>query len=273
MGNDAVFEQALAFLESFRIHNPRLKLAMIPFADDIQKIERLAPIFDFEILKLDTSRWDEMAHDFYPGVETKYKNRLRKLAIFDLDHPAVMYIDLDTVILQDLTFVAEKLCNDSVDFICTAIKNDPWVYNEKFKTHAQFAQSKRFSDGFFAFNARKIGHKAYTILRDNKALYYDVRATDVYSQPATNFVVDMLGLRVAEVYRIYPNVSPQTWYAGRLTEVDGTVLSQDGGRVLFVHWAGPVDFTRDFKLKSLFEHFQIAARARIAEFSAVKDRQ
>jgi hypothetical protein len=268
MGNDAVFEQALAFLESFRTHNPQLNLAMIPFAADIQKMERLAPIFNFEILRLDTSRWDEMAREFYPGVEQKYKNRLRKLAIFDLDHPAVIYIDLDTVVLQDLAFIAEKLLNDSVDFICTAIKNDPWVYNETFKTHAQFAQSKRFSDGFFAFNAGKIGNKAYEIMRDNRALYFDVRATDVYSQPATNFIVDMLGLRVSEVYRIYPNVSPQTWYAGRLTEVNSGVLSQDGGRVLFVHWAGPVDFNGDFKLKSLFAHFQAAARDRIAGYSA-----
>ena len=268
MGNDAVFEQALAFLESFRRNNPLLKLSMIPFADDIQKMESLAPLFNFEILLLDTARWDEMAREFYPGAEQKYRNRLRKLAIFDLDHPAVIYIDLDTVVLQDLAFVAEKLCDDSVDFICTAIKNDPWVYNDKYKAHAQFAQSKRFSDGFFAFNARKIGPKAYAILRDNMALYLEVRATDVYSQPATNFIVDMLGLRVSEVYRIYAKVSPQTWYAGRLTEVDGTVLSQDGGRVLFVHWAGPVDFTRDFKLKSLFERFQAAARARIAGFGA-----
>jgi len=269
MGNDAVFPQALAFLESFRAHNPLLRLAMIPFADDIQKMERLAPIFNFDILQLDTSRWDELAREFYPGVEQKYMNRLRKLAIFDLDDPAIIYIDLDTVVLQDLTFIAEKLVNDSVDLICTAVNNDPWVYNEKFKANAQFARSKRFSDGFFAFNSRNIGNKGYNVLLENKSLYFDVRASGVYSQPATNFIVDMLALRVGEVYRLYPSISPQVWYAGRLQELDGKVISTDGGKVLFVHWAGPVDFNRDFKLKWLFEHFQSAARARIAQSGVI----
>jgi len=269
MGNDAVFAQALAFLESFRAHNPLLRLAMIPFADDIRKMERLAPIFNFDILQLDTGRWDGLAHEFHPGVEQKYMNRLRKLAIFDLDDPAIIYIDLDTVVLQDLSFIAEKLVDHSTDFICTATNNDPWVYNEKFRTHPQFARSKRFSDGFFAFDPRNIGNKAYNILIENKALYFEMRASGVYSQPATNFIVDMLALRVGEVHRLYPHISPQVWYAGRLKELDGKVTSSDGGKVLFVHWAGPVDFNHDFKLKSLFEHFQSAGRARIAEFGVV----
>jgi hypothetical protein len=268
LANDAVFGQALAFLESFRTHNPNLRLAMIPFADDIRKLERVAPVFNFDILKLNTARWDELSREFFPRVEQKYKNRLRKLAIFDLDHPATIYIDLDTVVLKDMSFIGEKLVNNSVDVICTAINNDPWVYNEKYKSHPQFAGSKRFSDGFFAFGARNIGQSAYRILSENRALFLEIRAAGVYSQSATNFILDMLGLRIGEVYNLYPKISPQVWYAGRLKESNGTVTAADGREVLFVHWAGPVDFDRDFQLKELFVRYQSAGKARIAKFEA-----
>jgi hypothetical protein len=269
LANDAVYSQALAFLESFRSHNPGLRLSMIPFADDIRKLERLAPVFNFNVLQLDTARWDELAREFYPGVGQQYKNRLRKLAIFDLDYPATIYIDIDTVVLKDLGFIAERLVDNSVDVICTAVNNDPWVYNDKYKSHPQLVRSKRFSDGFFAFGARHIGRDAYRILTENRELYSEVRATGVYSQPITNFVVDMLGLRIRAVYDLYPQISPQVWYAGRLAESDGTVTSEDGRDVLFVHWAGPVNMNGDFRLKSLFERYRSAGAARVAKFGAI----
>jgi hypothetical protein len=264
MANDAMFAEGLAFLESFRTHNPTLPLSMIPFADDIAKIERLSPIYRFDILQLDTRRWDELARGFYPTSQQKYRNRLRKLAIFDVKAPTTIYLDIDVVVLKDLSFLAAKIIDGTTDLICTGINNDPYVYNPNYKAHPQLLRSKRFSDGFFAFNPGKIdADGAFRAIVENMDMYLEVRALDVYSQPATNFVIDMLGLRVREVYSLFPRVSPQVWYAGRISEQDGQVTAEDGKDVLFVHWAGPVNFKRDFRLKTLFDRYHSAGLSRI----------
>lgn len=266
LANDVMFAQGLAFLESFRAHNPMLPLSMIPFADDIAKLERLSPIYGFDILQLDTKRWDELAREFFPSSQQRFQNRLRKLAIFDVKSPATIYMDIDTVVLRDLSFLTPKIVDGTADVICTAIHNDPWVYKQSYKSHGQLANSKRFSDGFFAFNPVKIdGDGAFRTITENKELYLEVRAAEVYCQPVTNFIVDMMGLKTREVYSLFPGVSPQVWYAGRLTEQDGHVIADDGREVLFVHWAGPVDFAREFRMKNLFERYHSAGLSRIAE--------
>ena len=266
LANDAVFRQGLAFLESFRTHNPTSPLSMIPFADDIAKFESVSKIYNFDIRQIDTRRWDELAGEFYPDAGQKCRNRLRKLAVFDIKSPAVVYLDIDIVVLKDLSFLDAKIIDGSADFICTGIKNDPWVYNDNYKLHEQLKNSKRFSDGFFAFNPDRINTDvALRVLAEkNMDLYLEVRAPRVYSQPVTNFVVDMLNLKVGEVYRLFPNLSPQVWYAGRIIEQDGGAIAEDGKEVLFIHWAGPVDFDQDFRMKNLFCRYHSAALERLA---------
>jgi hypothetical protein len=265
LANDVMFSQGLAFLESFRAYNPDLTLSMIPFADDIAKFERISSIYHFDILQLDTQRWDELAKEFFPNAQQKYRNRLGKLAIFDVKSPTTIYLDLDIVVLKDLTFLATKIIDGTADMIFAATNNDPWVYNETYRAHAQFANSRRFSDGFFAFNPTKFdGDRAFRVVAENKDLYLEVRAAGVYCQPVTNFIVDMMGLKTREVYSLFPKISPQVWYGGRLTEQDGQAIAHDGREVLFVHWAGPVDFASDFAMKNLFERYRSAGLRRIA---------
>lgn len=274
MANDAVFEQCLAFLESFRMSNPSLRLTMIPFAADIERLSALTGIYDFTISPVDTGRWDALAERLYPGAQQKHKNRLRKLSIFDMPYDFNMYIDIDVVVLKDMRFIFDALYkDDDVNFICTAINNDPWVYNPHYQSDARLAKSKRFSDGFFAFKGAKLRGLAYSTLIENLDFYLSVRASDVFSQPATNFIVDMAGIEVREVYRLFPEVSPQVWYAGRIEDVGGEILAEDGRDVLFVHWAGPVNFDGDYKMKPLFERFREAAHARLDGPASPRERQ
>ncbi len=266
LANDAVFKQGLAFLESLRVHNPTLKLSMIPFADDIHNFERLQEIYEFDILRFDVTRWDDLAREFFPGASQKYRNRLRKLSIFDVQSPATIYLDLDMIVLRDLNFLVKPITSGEADFICTATSNDPWVYNPSYKDHPVLQQARRFSDGFFTFNSAKISADiAYTTVVNNKGLYLSVRADQVYCQPITNFIVDMLGLKIREVFRLFPNISPQVWYAGQQLQWTGDhVASNDGKEVLFIHWAGPLDMSTDFRFRELFEIYLERARIRAA---------
>lgn len=264
LANDAVFQQGLAFLESFRAYNPSLRLSMIPYADDIDGLSKLQEVYEFDILSLDVGRWDDLAHRFFPGVAKKFVHRLRKLAIFDVEAPCTIYLDLDMVVLRDLSFLIEPITSGAADFICTATGNDPWVYKEIYKSISQLSNAKRFSDGFFVFNPSKFGRdRAFNIVVENEALYRAVRADQVYCQPVTNFVVDMLEVSVKEVYSLFPDISPQVWYAGEKLSLSGDrVISSDGKDVLFVHWAGPVDTSKDFRFKELFESYVERSRQR-----------
>ena len=269
LANDVVYEQVIAFLESFRTCNPSMKLSMIPFADDIDKLSRLTGVYDFDILNENLARWDSLADEIFPGAQIKHRNRLRKLSIFDATADATIYIDIDTVVLKNFDFLRTPIVSGDVDFICTAAGNDPWVYNEKYKNYARLRQSKRFSDGFFVFNPHKINvDLAYKTLINNKEVYLDVRAEQVYSQPITNFIVDMLELKLREVYSIFPDISPQVWYAGEALSLgDGVVKAADGRDVLFVHWAGPVDMSDNFRFKDLYETY--VSRAKKRAFGAI----
>lgn len=267
LANDAVFNEGLAFLESFRTYNPMSPLSMIPFADDVERFDSIAKIYNFDILQLNMGRWDDLARELYPNSPQKFRNRLRKLAVFDVNKATAVYIDIDIVVLKDLSFLDAKIIDGTADFICTGTHNDPFVYNEQYKLHHEFDNCKRFSDGFFAFNPRRISaDTAYRVLTENMNLYLEIRSLQVYSQPATNFVVDMLNLNVMEVYRLFRNVAPQTWYnSPRLTERNDGAVCEDGREVLCIHWAGPVDFDADFRMKGLFSRYQSAALARLSD--------
>jgi hypothetical protein len=236
---------------------------MIPFADDVEKFQRIQSVYAFDILTFGMTRWDALAKEFYPGAPTKYMNRLRKLSVFDAKGAATIYLDIDTVVLKDLSFLAEPLASGKADLICTATANDPWVYNQTYKDHPKLRLSRRFSDGFFAFNPRKVdADLAYNTIVANKDLFLSVRA-EVYSQPATNFVADMNSLQIGEVFRLFPNISPQAWYnSPKLNWIDNQVVSDDGREVLFVHWAGPVEMSEKVRFRELFDTYCNRGRSR-----------
>ena len=265
LANDVVYRQAIAFLESFRTYNPDLRLSLIPFADDLFYLEKLGSLYRFDVVTADPRPWDELSKEVFPGAPQKYANRLRKLLVFDVKAPTTVYVDIDTLVLRDMKFLAEYLLADKSDFLCVATGNDPWVYNESYKNHSQFARAKRFSDGFFALRSDLInGPMARQLLDTHRNLYLSVRAPQVYCQPITNFIVDMLGLRVNEVSSVFPFISGKVWYAADSLTSDGPrVKAADGREVLFVHWAGPVEVTGDVPLGETFLHYLNLAKARI----------
>jgi hypothetical protein len=49
LANDGIYDLVVAFLNSFRIHNPTLPLCLIPYRNDIQRISKLAAKYNFAI--------------------------------------------------------------------------------------------------------------------------------------------------------------------------------------------------------------------------------
>jgi hypothetical protein len=113
LANDRVFDNVVAFLNSFRAHNPTTELCLIPFADDVERTMALASRYDFttftdeDVLR----RCDAIGARFHGKPAGHY----RKLAAWHGQFDRFLYIDCDTVVLEPVDFVFDYL--DEYDFL------------------------------------------------------------------------------------------------------------------------------------------------------------
>jgi hypothetical protein len=107
LANDAILDIAIAFLNSFRAHNPSTALCLIPFDTDIDRISALRDRFGFTIWtdRAALHRCDEISRSFHDRTAGQY----RKLAMWDGPFDEFVYIDCDTVVLHDIGFVFAHL--------------------------------------------------------------------------------------------------------------------------------------------------------------------
>lgn len=129
LANDAIIDVTVAFLNSFRIHNPVVPLCLIPFGDDIEKLSTLAKIYDFEIFSNRDllERCDRIAFNFFDWRCGQF----RKLCAFEGPFDEFVYVDCDTIVLNDLYFTFQFL--DHYDFIFShsdAPHLRRWVWKE-----------------------------------------------------------------------------------------------------------------------------------------------
>jgi len=102
LANDRVIELAIAFLNSFRHYNPTIPLCLIPYASDLQEISKLAEKYKFsifsdqEILR-ECDRSSECIHGRIYG-------EFRKQSAWMGEFDQFFYIDIDTVVLQNIEF-------------------------------------------------------------------------------------------------------------------------------------------------------------------------
>jgi len=103
LSNDNMYDLTVAFLNSFRHHNPDLPLCLIPFNDNIEKISRLKDTYDFFVYDNATllTRCDEISTQFHDRVLGAY----RKLAAWEGPFERFVYIDVDTVLVSNIEFV------------------------------------------------------------------------------------------------------------------------------------------------------------------------
>ena len=109
VANDAILDLAIAFLNSFRVHNPSMPLCLIPFNDDVETLSKLAGEYDFGVWSDPaTLAWcDAVSQKFHDRSVGQY----RKLAMWDGPFDEFIYIDTDTVVLTDLDFVFAHLAD------------------------------------------------------------------------------------------------------------------------------------------------------------------
>jgi hypothetical protein len=251
LANDHVYDLAVAFLNSFRRHNPAMPLCLIPFRSDIARLKSLAPIFHFNIYDDDDylAECDAISEQFHGRVVGQY----RKLAIWNGAFDEFIFIDVDTVVLHSLDFAFEFLSD--YEFV-VSISDIPFLLDWVWKDVADLVDK---------LDARQIGYAANTgfivstrgmlgrdevrskvdaavALRDNMNLH-------CYEQPFFNYLIITSGKRYSSLVDIKlrrnrPDIPEEAWagmqYDG-VTLRDGYVYLNDDpdpANFAFVHWNG-----------------------------------
>lgn len=141
LANDGIIDLAIAFLNSFRVHNPSLLLCLIPYNSHYSRLKTLQDIYSFSILEdPEILKWcDGIQSHFFD----QYRGHFRKLATWQGEFDEFIYIDVDTVILSNLDFVFDFL--KDWDFV-TSHSNFPslkqWVWQEGIETTGYLTEAQ-----------------------------------------------------------------------------------------------------------------------------------
>jgi hypothetical protein len=268
LANDAILHWALPFLESFRATNPDVALLLIPFDERIDRLAELAGIYRFEILERDYADMTLFGEIAFPRREPMHA-RLRKLALFDIEAPGVVYLDTDTIVTADLSPLLRRLAATDERSLTYASETPGWVYRVDAPPARRIHRGPQFSTGFLALSGPPIG--SATILRtvrENLVEYLLTRAAGVIDQPVINFAADALGIPLGRLdatglfsYRNWVR-DPQI--------IDGDAAPQDelGRPVAFLHWAGEKRASGVAPHWNRFQAIRRAASRRVASLPA-----
>jgi hypothetical protein len=248
LANDRVFDQTVAFLNSFRAHNPDLPLCLIPYDIDIERIRALAARYRFSIFENQEflSICDEVSRSFHGRVRGHY----RKMAIWNGVFEEFLYIDIDTVVLKAVDFVFPLL--DKFDVV-TSHSNDPhsrkFVWKDSIVPNGEMTAKEieyATNTGFILSRAGLFDRAEIPSLVEGARRVAEHMELLCVEQPLLNYLMVKSTDRYTSLRHINEadataNLPAECW-AGDSSwkiDVDGT-SSYDGEPkdVLFVHWAG-----------------------------------
>lgn len=246
IANDGVIDNTIAFLNSFRAFNPRIALCLVPYDDSIDRISALESIYDFTIWRdaEHFSQCDRISMQFHGTVYGHY----RKIALWEGPFDEFIYIDTDTVVLQNVNFVFDYL--QRYAFV-TSHSNIPsirkWVWKDTINEVTELTREQisfAANTGFIASRASNLSvARAFDVLPHALSL---VRHMELLcrEQPFLNYLFVTSGFRFTSLRALYErllsdDISIERWGGNKLDiSVNGRIVDQHYPRTLLVHWAG-----------------------------------
>lgn len=246
--NDRVYNWTIAFLNSYRTFNPDLRLLLIPFNDECDRILRLQDTYNFEIYT-DPSfeRLEAIGQAFELGYTPTGPYWFRRYASFWGPCDRFMYLDARQVVLADLQPVIRAL--DDYDFellhFDCAIDQvyTPGDFRRKLLRQGK---ARGFNSGRWAarkelFSMEELEQFATTALQIRNQL--NPRNTD---QAFINYCCDMKPVRYGHVAEVLGGVCQSAWarQSGSIYQENGKYYLWDYGgndhkkQFLILHWAG-----------------------------------
>lgn len=267
LGNDAVQDWAIAFLESFRASNPDLALTLIPFDDKIGGIARLAAHYRFDILDHPLLPWlDALGSALRPSATppSDMHRAFRKFIAFFGKYESFLYLDADIVVLEPVLPIFNAL--ESSRLAMLYLDNAPaYVYRPSAFRQQMVEQygAQLCSSGAWASRRALFDQASLAALHRQASLDRADFAPGVYDQPFFNYCFDRGGLRYAHTRVLLPD-SPSRYWAGcphcvqrgAHWVIASPGACDDGARLTLLHWAGyDLDWTMPYR--ELFSHYRL----------------
>ena len=247
LASDRILDLAIAFLNSFRAHNPDIPLCMIPYNERSPRVAQLAPAYGFSLFpRPELLPRCEALGRFVLGREA---GTFRKLALWEGDFDEFVYINADTLVLADVSFCFDHLAEH--DFV-TSHSHAPgllqWVWKPSVRECGLLTKDQiDFSANTGFIVSRKPALRLEEVERRKgdaaeAAPWMTEGCTD---QPLLNYLMVTSGRRYTSLSRLresgaHPSLPREVWAGQRGGAVEGGRISFAGepGPVLLVHWAG-----------------------------------
>jgi hypothetical protein len=247
LANDVVYDFAIAFLNSLRTTNPTIPLCLIPFSAEIHRLQKEANRYNFLVLD-DPSllqRCDRISESIHHTTIGHY----RKLAAWEGVFDRFIYVDVDTIILDDVTIAFPFL--EQFDYIASHSRvadSRRWVwkdsiYNTSVLTHSQIDYAA--NTGFIcsqhgAMTVKEAEDKVESAIA--LAPHMELRS---FEQPFLNYLVVTSGGQYTSLLELnyahkFLGLPREVWAGepGGIVDKGNLLFPGRRERVLFVHWAG-----------------------------------
>lgn len=246
IANDAIYELAVAFLKSFRIHNPMSRLCLIPYDDNFQRLSKLAETYNFSCFSdpMLFARCDEISRCIHGG---RVFGHYRKLAAWHGPFDEFIYIDTDTVVTSGVAYVYELLSEHAFVFSNSNIpETRKWVWKDTIYaagalTAAQIAFAA--NTGFFCSSKGTLTiDDAERRLPGALAILQHLELHCI-EQPFLNYLVVTSGKSFTSLWNIMVetrarNLPIEMWAGEKLRVLRTENCCTPQCNVLLVHWAG-----------------------------------
>ncbi|MBD2563904.1 MULTISPECIES: hypothetical protein [Nostoc] len=255
--NDVVYDWTIAFLNSFRKFNRDLRLILIPFNEQCDRILKLSDTYKFEVYTDPCfSRLESIGQAFELGYTPTGCYWFRRYASFwgPLDY--FMYLDARQLVLANLQPFIEATKTLGFDFLHYDCAIDEVYERGEFRQELLKQNLGRgFNSGRWAsrkglFSIEEFEELAQSAMKIRDQL--NPRNTD---QVFINYCCDMKPVRYGHFAEVFGGICQHGWapQLGKIYQANGKYFLWNFGRVdhnkqiILLHWAG-------YKMNSLMSH-------------------
>ncbi|MEA5506583.1 glycosyltransferase [Halotia wernerae UHCC 0503] len=279
LGNDYVFDQLVALLNSIdAILGAETPVCIYPFDEQMQRIsEEISHrpnVFIYDNQDV-INRWDQFMLEASPASMNRDKYRIygghRRFCAFDDPFDNFIYMDADTLVMNSLDFIFEKLNEYDCVVYDFQFKHPDKVYNVNSSKLFQIFDEERiqkeiFCSGFYAskkgiFTEDKIAKLSSYLKAGEQEILYPTG-----DQPVLNYMFMRSGIQVYNLAHHLPSnkTTGCSVTSSHFEEKDKVLYDQDN-RLTYIHYIGiPPRVNQavctgeniDFPYRDLFLHYR-----------------
>ncbi len=252
LGNDYVFDQLVALLNSIdAILGTETPVCIYPFDEQMQRIsEEISQrpnIFIYDNQDV-INRWDQFMLEASPASMNRDKYRIygghRRFCAFDGPFDNFIYMDADTLVMNSLDLVFEKLKEYDCVVYDFQFKHPDKVYNVNSSKLLHVFDEERihkeiFCSGFYAskkgiFTKDKIAELLSYLKAGEQEILYPTG-----DQPVLNYMFMRSGIHVYNLAHHLPDnqTTGCSVTSGHFEEKD-KILYDRGNRLTYIHYIG-----------------------------------